>query len=1500
LLGEPIKGPAEQKVGFCTAPDGSKIAYAVTGKGPPLVRAAHYLSHLEFDFESPVWRHWIRELSRYNTYIRYDERGCGLSDQDPPEFSFDAWVSDLETVVDSLGLQKFDLLGVSQGGAVAISYAAKHPERINRLVLYGAYARGWGKRVGPGSQESAIETRETMGKLIELGWGQDNPAFRQVFTSLFVPEGGLDEQRWFNELQRVSCSPRNALRFDEVFKEIDVVSLVSKVNVPTLIMHARHDGVVPLEEGRLLASQIPDARFVSFEGKNHILLESEPGWNTFLREFRSFIGAPSGDVSQESHEEREVTLPLLEQILPGGLRYGANYLVEFEPQSLWFEASLTLCAQALRQGIRTDYHTFTHPPEDIRRHLGQMGLDLPKLEADDTFRIWDSYSVQTGLVTPSGGAGGIQRMDSSVNMKDWDAGSISAIKGEVSEADKRRLHVDDNTSILVQFNDEKSVSEHFRTLTVPFVRRVEFAAIHSVAAGMFSDGFYRQFESFCDGVIDFRTKEEEEQIGHYMRLRFARGATHDSGWKRIGLVVDGEVEIVHGGSKGRTSEHGEKGGRSEAVEFLAGHDELDLAKYSVVGSYLRTDEPTRNLLKDLLQKIVASFDSASQKHGNFLVWAPPGSGKTSFVRQVASSLGNAVGFSEVNLAETSERDFRNSLAGAGSSAGPTLLFIDEVDSRSGESWPFEALLAALDSEKGESRRVFVLAGSLGRSLQEMKEEIAARTKGQDVLSRIPAGSEYSMPGMTELDNVLVFLSALGESAPRLGKRVEEIEKFGLYYVATSPQLANARRIREFSIRCAERIPRGEGRLKYDNMFDAGDPANKEFWVSQSNRVPKLVNSFLRVKRQGGLEEVEGERRLAAIMFTDTVGFTAMAQRDEEQAMELLRVQRGLMRPLFEKYRGREVKTIGDAFLVEFASALEAVKCAVGIQDALKESNSKRSEEKKILVRIGIHLGDVIHSGTDVAGDAVNVASRLEPLAPSGGVCVSGQVYESVVNKVQYRFESLGRPWLKNVSTQIEVYRLAGYGQEVTPSTQEAGPVKNRIAVLPFKNISPDPADEYFADGMTEELISAISKVGGLRVIARTSVMRYKGKDKPAGEIARELGVRSLLEGSVRKQGSRTRITVQLVDASSEEERWSQEYDRDIQDIFAIQEDIGRKVSDALKVHVLRDELKAVGREGTQKPEAYVQYLRGRQHWNRRTRIDLEEAIKRFEEALRIDPRYAKAYSGIADSYAMLTSYATEYLPPLVAYPQALVAVQKALELDPDLVEAHTSLGVLKLHFGWDCSGAEKEFTRSIELGPSYAPAHQFYSDHLKAMGRLEEALREVRRAQELDPLSLPINSAVGHVLYLSKRYDEAIEQYKKVVELDPSFMMTHIWFGRPLLEKGMFEDALVELQTGVRLSGESNVALGMYGHGLASAGRSDEALEIVGKLKERSKTEYVSSYWIAAVYNGMKDSEETVSWLRKAFEERSSWLVWCNIEPRFDWLRGDSGFDALMSKMKFP
>jgi pimeloyl-ACP methyl ester carboxylesterase len=278
-----------QTIRFCTSADGARIANATVGRGPPLVKAANWLNHLEFDWNSPVWRHWLRELSRDHTLVRYDERGCGLSDWSASDMSVDAWVRDLEAVVDALGLARFPLLGISQGAPIAIAYAVRHPERVSHLVLYGGYLRG---RLHRGLSPKEMDERDLMIRMVRVGWGQDHPAFRQVFTTLFIPDADREQIAWFNELQRVSATPENAARMLEAFDRIDVRALAPQVQVPTLVLHGKGDLRVPFVEGRLIATSIPGARFVPLESRNHLLLESEPAWPQFLQAVRDFLGVP--------------------------------------------------------------------------------------------------------------------------------------------------------------------------------------------------------------------------------------------------------------------------------------------------------------------------------------------------------------------------------------------------------------------------------------------------------------------------------------------------------------------------------------------------------------------------------------------------------------------------------------------------------------------------------------------------------------------------------------------------------------------------------------------------------------------------------------------------------------------------------------------------------------------------------------------------------------------------------------------------------------------------------------------------------------------------------------------------------------------------------------------------------------------------------------------------------------------------------------------------------
>ena len=638
---------------------------------------------------------------------------------------------------------------------------------------------------------------------------------------------------------------------------------------------------------------------------------------------------------------------------------------------------------------------------------------------------------------------------------------------------------------------------------------------------------------------------------------------------------------------------------------------------------------------------------------------------------------------------------------------------------------------------------------------------------------------------------------------------------------------------------------------------------------------------------------EGERRLAAIMFTDIVGFTSLSQRNESLALSVLDEQRELLRPIFIKHGGREVKTIGDSFLVDFPSALSAVKCAYEIQKTTQEFNRSLPEERRVLMRIGVHLGDVVESQGDISGDAVNVASRIESLANSGGVCLTRQVYDQVRNKFELPMTSLGPKSLKNVDSSVEVYKMVMPWDDARANAPSEHDTR-RIAILPFANISPDPADEYFADGMTDELIAVLSKIGGLRVVARTSAMRFKGEKTTANRIGQELKIGSLIEGSVRKSKNRVRITVQLIDTQSEEQLWTETYDRDLQDIFSVQSDIAQQVAKSLELRLGARESSALRQQQTQNPEAYSLYLKGRNRWNLRSENEIDRAIKYFEEAIGRDPRYALAYAGLADCYSILGYYG--FRRATAVFPRARELAEKALSLSESLAEPHASLGEILMQYYFEWKRAGSELDRALELNPSYATGHFWRATHYMALGQFSDSLAQVRKAMELDPLSMIILTDAARNLYLARRYDESIDQYKRSLEVDPNFPIAHKGLAEVYSRIGKHDEAVSEIEKAIALSGRTIFILDDLGYIYARAGKIDAANKVLEDLDRLASDEYVPSYGRAVIHAALGNEERAMTWLEKAYEERS-FLVYVKVDPAFDNLRKSDRFAALLHEM---
>ena len=638
---------------------------------------------------------------------------------------------------------------------------------------------------------------------------------------------------------------------------------------------------------------------------------------------------------------------------------------------------------------------------------------------------------------------------------------------------------------------------------------------------------------------------------------------------------------------------------------------------------------------------------------------------------------------------------------------------------------------------------------------------------------------------------------------------------------------------------------------------------------------------------------EGARRLAAIMFTDMVGYTSLGQKNESLSLALVEEQRKLIRPILNRHDGREVKTMGDAFLVEFSSALSAVRCAFDIQRTAREYNISLTEERRVHLRIGVHLGDVLDSQGDISGDAVNVASRIEHLAEDGGVCLTRQVYDHVQNKFELPLISLGPKSLRNVISSIDVYRMVMPWDDAKAITATEHDTR-RIVILPFANISPDPTDEYFSDGMTDELITVLSKIRGLRVVARTSAMRFKGEKASASRIGQELRVGSLIEGSVRTSGNRVRISVELVDTASEEQLWTETYNRDLKDVFSVQSDIAQQVASALELRLGGRESSALQGRHAPNPEAHSLYLKGRYHWNSRAENDVNRAMKYFEEAIGRDPEYAPAYVGLADCYSILGTYG--YRRGSVVYPRAKELAEKALSLDKNLAEAHASLGETLMWYYLDWAKAGSELDEALQLNPSYATAHMWRATHHAALGKFDDSLTEGRRAVELDPLSMIVLTDMAKNLYLARRYDEAIDQYQKSLRVDTNFPIAHKGLAEVYAQKGMNDEAVAEIEKAIELSGRSIFILDDLGYVYARAGKKSEAMKVLGDLDKIAGDEYVPAYGRAVVYAALEDKEKTLAWLEKAYEERS-FLVYLKVDPAFDTIRDEERFAEILDKM---
>lgn len=642
------------------------------------------------------------------------------------------------------------------------------------------------------------------------------------------------------------------------------------------------------------------------------------------------------------------------------------------------------------------------------------------------------------------------------------------------------------------------------------------------------------------------------------------------------------------------------------------------------------------------------------------------------------------------------------------------------------------------------------------------------------------------------------------------------------------------------------------------------------------------------------------RQLAAIMFTDIVGYTSLMGSDEQNAFQLLRKSRQIQQPLIENYGGKWIKELGDGILASFDTATDAVQSAMHI---IEQCNGVPN----LHLRIGIHLGDVVFENNDVFGDGVNIASRLLQQATPGSIFISGPVYDNVANKKGINCQFIGEELLKNVRDPVKLYEVKpgeGYRFNQKDSvlneshSHNEAPAKS-IAVLPFVNMSNDIEQEYFSDGITEEILNSLAQVKDLHVAGRTSSFYFKNKNFDLRKIGQKLNVQNVLEGSVRKSGDKLRVTAQLIKVENGFHLWSEKYDRQIIDIFQIQDDIAMAITEKLKATLLENERNIIQTRTTWNHEAYDLYLKGRFYFNKRGK-NIIKGMKLYQQALEKDPEFALPYTGLADAYCILSLYCM--IPPHEAMPKARKFAQAALKLHHSQTEALTALAFISTFYDWNWEEAKKIFDELFESGNNYAPAQYWYSYYLSFVERNhEEAVRHALiGAEKLEPL-VPIAHHILSIMYFNAgNFEEGLAASKTAIELDENSYPGHRSLGLNLGGLKRYTEAVEAFRKAIELSENQSLPMAelcwIYYH----LGMTEEIEKIFEHLRQRSSTEYISSMLLGCIAWFMEDKSRAIEYLEQAINNRDPSLIVANYYLPTNFLRTDPEMRKLMDQLKFP
>ncbi len=633
-----------------------------------------------------------------------------------------------------------------------------------------------------------------------------------------------------------------------------------------------------------------------------------------------------------------------------------------------------------------------------------------------------------------------------------------------------------------------------------------------------------------------------------------------------------------------------------------------------------------------------------------------------------------------------------------------------------------------------------------------------------------------------------------------------------------------------------------------------------------------------------------QRRLAAIMFTDMVGYTRLMQKDEGLAKSLRDRHRTVLKKEINEHEGEILQYYGDGTLCIFPSSISAVRCAQKIQTQLLQ-------EPKVPLRIGLHSGDIVHDDEGIYGDGVNIASRIESLSTAGSVLFSGKIMDDIKNQQDLEVTSLGAFSLKNVDDPVELFALSNSPLQIPEAENMIGKGKKltkSLAVLPFVNMSNDPENEYFSDGITEEILNAVARVKEIRVTARTSSFAFKGKNVDIREIANQLNVDHILEGSVRRSGNQVRITTQLISAKDGFHLWSENFDRKLEDIFAIQDEIAYKITKMLSERLVEKSKKAVLPKSTaQNLEAYNLYLQGNFFWKKWSPEGVKKSISFFEQAISLEPDFSLPYTGLASAYIFLGITGNM---KGTAFNKAKEAAHKAIALDDQHDGANLAMGMIKFMFEKNNDEAKEYFLKALKINPGNSAGHHYYAMYLSNTGNFEEALKEIEKAHQLDPLSLIILGSLAEISFFSGYNKKAIERYHQALELDPNFRAAWEGIGWVYAKEKKYDEALKAFRKFQKMTGSKLKGLNGLGFTLGKMGKTDEAQECLRLLEQRKQKDenIILDMDFAMVYAGLEDWDKVYDHMEAAINAKMGSLF-LNVHPMWEEIRQIPRFKELLS-----